>query len=107
MTLMIPEMNDLQVSAPEKFTESTVPAGYPENRGENRNVFSGIRLFLAEIKMRLRIVTLTMRSYQSPVIWIKVLKTLDRNRRAYLGNSRIRKLAGTSRRFYLDLYIPA
>ena len=66
----------------------------------------GLELMWVEIGIRLNIIALVIRFFKNPFTILNVLRKLDQNRRAMLGNQRLIKLAKVGQKYYWDLYTP-
>src|SRR6266850_4364397 len=69
-------------------------------------LIAGLRKECIEFRIRLNLAKLVVRNYRNPMRWLKIIRTLDRRRRMFLGESRIKKIAKAGGKYYWDLYIP-
>ncbi|MDI1355667.1 MAG: radical SAM protein [bacterium] len=80
--------------------EKFIPSAQPTE------IITGYRKQYYEFLLRFRIIKIVLRNYSSLFTGLKVLKSLDQNRRHYLGKSNIKKISKVEGKIYWDLYVP-
>ncbi|MDN3670362.1 radical SAM protein [Echinicola jeungdonensis] len=92
-------------------TKEIVQSKIPDPRNQDakikaQKVILGFKKELVEFFVRLRILRIVFRHFQNPVKVLKILKTLDSNRRKISGPGRVNKFIKINGRYFWNLYIP-
>jgi MoaA/NifB/PqqE/SkfB family radical SAM enzyme len=68
---------------------------------------TGIRMSIARVLIRLRLLRLIVLNYANPIDWIRALRYVIKKRRGILGPYRIKKIIKVNGSYYMGLYSPA
>ncbi|CAN5369062.1 hypothetical protein BH23BAC1_BH23BAC1_31530 [soil metagenome] len=98
-------VDNKEISVPGK-TETKIFEPSQSFTNSEKTIVSGFKKEIIEFLIRLNIAKIVVKSYKNPLLWIKILKSLDQFRRTILGKSRIKKLTKVDGKYYWDLYIP-
>ncbi|MDN3668220.1 radical SAM protein [Echinicola jeungdonensis] len=71
-----------------------------------QKVILGFKKEVVEFIIRLRILRIVLRHFKNPLKVLKILKTLDSNRRKISGPGRVNKFIKINGRYFWNLYIP-
>lgn len=70
-------------------------------------IISGFRLLLVTIKVRFIIFKIIGKHIKNPIKMIQLSRKLDKERRSFIGDSKIKKIAKVDGKHYWDLFLPA
>ena len=77
-----------------------------EQTFSNTKMVYGWKLKWIRFRIKLTILKVVIRSYRNPIDWLKALYYLEKLRRQFLGNKRVKKMAYANGEYHLGLYTP-
>ncbi len=73
--------------------------------GSHKMISGFVKEFI-HLNLKFTLFGIVLKTYRSPLDWIKALKYLVHLRRQFLGDHRLQKMAYTAGKYYMGLYIP-
>ncbi|OYU97463.1 MAG: hypothetical protein CFE21_03995 [Bacteroidetes bacterium B1(2017)] len=101
MTVAPPIRSKLLPDVTEDSSDTPIPSAH------KTRILHGLAKEWIEFKIKWNIFQLVLKQFKNPIQAIKIVNKLNANRRAFLGESRIKKIAKIGSQYYWDLYIPS
>lgn len=97
---MIAELKEKKAKETTKLISTTIDSSIGP-----RNV-TGFRLKLVQLKIKITLLKVILKSYHNPIVWIQSLHYLINLRRRFLGNDKVQKMVYVNGKYHIGLYTP-
>jgi MoaA/NifB/PqqE/SkfB family radical SAM enzyme len=89
-----------------QYSGSTIVAKKVSRNQSPHRMISGIQMKWIHIRLKLTLLKVLIKNYDSPLDWVKGLQYLVKLRRRFLGDHALKKMARVSGKYYMGLYTP-